>query len=87
MCLHCALPFHSINDNELSFILCDFNRLRNDVVMVILTQIKFINNPFGIENNILNTQHAAIFTPENIGTPTYLQLYNNYSKTRNLIGQ
>ena len=84
MCLHCALPFHSINDNELSFILCDFNR--NDVVMDILTQIKFINNPFGIENNILNTQHAAIFTPENIDT-TYLQLYNNYSKTRNLIGQ
>ena len=46
-----ALPFYSIDDLELNFIVGDFNRIPSDEDMDRLTQLKC--NPFDI-NNISN---------------------------------
>ncbi len=59
LCLNCALPFYSIDDLELSFILGNFNRIPSDEDMDRLMQLKF--NPFDVDNNILNNQHSERF--------------------------
>ena len=82
MCLSCALPFYSIDDLELNFILGDFNRIPSDEDMDRLTQLKF--NPFDTNYRISNCPNYESYMSENFDSLTCdYYLPNDFSSPSN----